>query len=277
MYFTKMQGTGNDYIYINCFEQPFPPNPEELSRKLSDRHFGVGSDGIIFISPSKVANLRMDIYNADGSRAEICGNGLRCVGEYAYERGIVKSTQLLVETLAGTKKVTLDVEDGRVKAVRVNMGAPILKPSQILIKAEGDSVINMPVEVDGEYFHITAVSMGNPHCVIFVDSVDSIKLDKIGPAFENHKLFPKRTNVEFAEVVDDGIKVRVWERGSGETLACGSGAAAVLVAAVLNGRSGRSSKLFLRGGELFAEWDADTNDVFLTGGAEFVFDGKLCQ
>jgi len=274
--FTKMQGTGNDYIYIDCFNQPFPQNPEELSRKLSDRHFGVGSDGIIFISPSKVANLRMDIYNADGSRAEICGNGLRCVGKYAYERGIVKSTQLLVETLAGTRKLTLDVEDGRVKAVRVNMGTPVLKPSEIPVEADGERVVNMPVEVKGKTYHITAVSMGNPHCVIFVNSVDSIELEKIGPALEKHRLFPKRTNVEFAQIVDDGIKVRVWERGAGETLACGTGAAAVLVAAVLNGKSGRRAKLFLRGGELFAEWDADTDEVFLTGGAEFVFEGKIC-
>jgi diaminopimelate epimerase len=274
--FTKMQGTGNDYIYIDCFNQPFPPNPGELSKKLSDRHFGVGSDGIIFISPSKVANLRMDIYNADGSRAEICGNGLRCVGKYAYERGIVKNTQMLVETLAGTRKVTLDVEGGRVKAVRVNMGAPVLKPSLVPVKAERDSVINMPVEVDGKLYYITAVSMGNPHCVIFVDSVDSIELDKIGPALEKHKLFPKRTNVEFAEITDEGIKVRVWERGAGETLACGTGAAAVLAAAVINGKSERRARLFLRGGELLAEWDADTGEVFLTGGAEFVFDGKIC-
>lgn len=276
MNFTKMQGTGNDYIYVNCFDQPFPNNPGELSRKLSDRHFGVGSDGIIFISPSKVANLRMDIYNADGSRAEICGNGLRCVGKYAYERGLSKSKQLLVETMAGTRKMTLDVENECVKTVRVNMGAPVLKPSRIPIRAGGNSVINMPVEVNGQRYYITAVSMGNPHCVIFTDSVDSIELAQVGPTLEKHELFPRRTNVEFAELTDAGIKVRVWERGAGETLACGTGAAAVLAAAVLNGKSGRRAKLFLRGGELLAQWDKSTNAIYLTGGAEFVFDGKIC-
>jgi len=275
MNFTKMQGTGNDYIYVNCFSEPLPRNPSELSRKLSDRHFGVGSDGIIIISPSEVANLKMDIYNADGSRAEICGNGLRCVGKYAYERGIIKSTEVLVETLAGTRKMTLDIENERVKAVRVNMGAPVLEPSRIPVRADGDSVINMPVDVKGYRYYITAVSMGNPHCVIFVDSVDAVELHEIGPELEKHELFPRRTNVEFAELTEAGIKVRVWERGAGETLACGTGASAVLAASVLNGKSGRSTKLILRGGELLAEWDIDTNDIYLTGGAEFVFDGSI--
>jgi len=275
MNFTKMQGTGNDYIYVNCFNEPPPKDPSELSRRLSDRHFGVGSDGIIIISPSEVANLKMDIYNADGSRAEICGNGLRCVGKFAYERGLVKSNELFVETIAGTKKMTLEIENGRVKTIRVNMGAPILEPSRIPVRADVDSVINMPLDVLGEVYCITAVSMGNPHCVIFVDSVDSIELTKVGSALENHKLFPRRTNVEFAEITDSGIKIRVWERGAGETLACGTGASAVLAAAVLNGKSGRRSRIFLRGGELLAEWDINSNDIYLTGGAEFVFDGSI--
>lgn len=276
MKFTKMQGAGNDYIYLNCFEDAPPENPSELSRKLSDRHFGIGSDGMILISPSKVANLKMDVYNADGSRAEVCGNGLRCVGKYAYERGIFKGTELSVETLAGLKRLTLNVEAGVVKSVRVNMGIPILKPSDIPVDAEGENYIGKPIEAGGCVYHATAVSMGNPHCVIFTDSVDNLDLRKIGEEIEYHRLFPRRTNVEFAEMIGTNtIKVRVWERGAGETLACGTGASAVLVAAVLNGKCGRSANIVLRGGELSAQWDEITNEVYLTGGAEFVFDGNI--
>ncbi len=276
MKFTKMQGTGNDYIYINCFDEAPPPNPSELSKRLSDRHFGVGSDGVIIISPSRVANIKMDIYNSDGTRAEICGNGLRCVGKYVYERDIFKSPELSVETLAGLKKLYLNISDGIVTSVRVNMGVPILKPAEIPAIADGDTFINQPLDVNGTIYYATAVSVGNPHCIIFTDSLDTINLAKLGSEIERSPVFPERTNVEFAEVMDDGsIRARVWERGVGETLACGTGASAVLVAAVLSGECGRSAKIVLRGGELFVEWDEQTGEVYMTGGAEFVFDGNI--
>ena len=276
MKFTKMQGTGNDYIYINCFDEAPPQNPAELSIRLSDRHFGVGSDGVIIISPSRVANIKMDIYNSDGTRAEICGNGLRCVGKYVYERDILKSPELSVETLAGLKKLYLNINDGVVTSVRVNMGVPILTPSQIPVDYDGDTFVNKPLDVNGTVYYATAVSVGNPHCVIFTDSLDTINLAKLGSEIEKSSIFPERTNVEFAEVMDDGsIRARVWERGAGETLACGTGASAVLVAAVLSGECGRNAKIVLRGGELLVKWDEQSGEVYMTGGAEFVFDGNI--
>ncbi len=276
MKFTKMQGAGNDYIYINCFEEAPPQNPSELSKKLSDRHFGIGSDGIILILPSEVANLRMKIYNADGTEAQVCGNGLRCAGKFAYEHGICRENELLVETLAGVKKLRLNIEDGAVKSVRVNMGAPSFKPASLPMNVPDEDFINKPIAAAGRIFSITALSMGNPHCVIFAEALDRLDLELYGPAIENHSLFPERVNVEFAEAVAEGVfKVRVWERGSGETLACGSGASAVLAAAYVNGKCGGSAKIILSGGELFVERDEYSGEIYMTGGAEIVFNGVI--
>lgn len=276
MKFTKMQGAGNDYIYINCFEELPPADPSGLSRQLSDRHFGIGSDGIILILPSSIANVKMEIYNADGSRAQTCGNGLRCVGKYAYEHGICTDHELIVETLAGLKKLTLNVENGTVRSVRVNMGAPIFKASDIPVITEEVELIEKPVKAEGRTFLATAVSMGNPHCVIFMDTLDGLDLIRYGAAIENHSIFPDRTNVEFAQIEPGGaINVRVWERGSGETMACGSGASAVFAAAAKTNRCGDSTLIRLRGGELLVQLDKASGEIYLTGGAESVFDGII--
>ncbi len=276
MKFTKMQGAGNDYIYINCFEEAPPLNPSELSKKLSDRHFGIGSDGIILILPSAVANIKMEIYNADGSRARMCGNGIRCVGKFVFERGLYSGSEINVETCAGIKRLTLNVENEKVKSVRVNMGLPSFKPCDIPMNFEGDAFIEMPIEVLGKTFNATALSMGNPHCVIFADTLDGLDLALYGSAIENLSIFPERVNVEFAEILSDGaIKMRVWERGSGETMACGTGACAVLAAAFESGRCGGSARIFLSGGELFVEREESTGEIFMTGGAETVFDGII--
>lgn len=276
MKFTKMQGAGNDYIYINCFEEAPPHNPSELSKKLSDRHFGIGSDGMILILPSSIANLKMEIYNADGSEAKVCGNGLRCVGKYAYEHGIYQGTELLVETLAGLKKLILNIENGVVKSVRVNMGTPDFRTSAIPMDVPDEDFVNKPISAKGRIFPVTALSMGNPHCVIFTEKLEEIDLSFYGEALENHVLFPERINVEFAQVIGSGeIKVRVWERGSGETLACGTGASAVFAAAYINAKCGRIAKIILAGGELIVELDEKSKEIYMTGGAEYVFDGVI--
>ncbi len=276
MKFTKMQGAGNDYIYINCFEEAPPQNPSELSKRLSDRHFGIGSDGIILILPSEVANLKMKIYNADGTEAQVCGNGLRCAGKLAYEHGICKGNELLVETLAGVKKLHLNIENGAVKSVRVNMGVPSFRPASLPMNVADEDFIGKPIAAAGRIFSVTALSMGNPHCVIFTEALDRLDIRLYGPAIENHSLFPERVNVEFAEQVSEGVyKVRVWERGSGETLACGTGASAVLAAAHVNGKCGRTAKIILSGGELLVEWDENSGEIYMTGGAEIVFDGVI--
>lgn len=275
MRFTKMQGIGNDYIYINCFEEKIE-NPSALAVRLSDRHFGVGSDGIILIGPSGTADCKMDMYNADGSRGKMCGNGIRCVGKYAYERGIAKKDFLTVETLSGVKTLKLQVQNGRVRSVEVNMGRPILEASKIPILFSKDRVLDEPVKVGGTDYRITCVSMGNPHCVVFVDDTEKLKLAEIGPLFENHPMFPDRVNTEFTQTLGDGeLKMRVWERGSGETLACGTGACACAAAAALNGFSGRRVKIHLRGGDLDIRWEDKTDEIFLSGPAEFVFDGTV--
>lgn len=276
MKFTKMQGIGNDYIYINCFEEKVE-NPSELSIRLSDRRFGVGGDGIILIKPSKVADAEMDIYNADGSRAMMCGNGIRCVGKYVYERGIARKDVLTIDTQSGVKTLHLEVKDGKVGMIKVNMGAPILKPEEIPVKLDGERVVNRKITLaSGVSADVTCVSMGNPHCVVFADDVDSMNLEEIGPKFEKDPLFPENVNTEFVRFISEKeVQMRVWERGSGETWACGTGACAVAVACALNGKTGRQVLVHLRGGDLSIDWDEITNDVYMSGPAEFVFDGTL--
>lgn len=275
MKFTKMQGLGNDYVYVNCFRENVQ-NPSEVAKFVSDRHFGIGSDGLIMICPSKVADFEMQMYNADGSRGEMCGNGIRCVAKYVYDYGLTDKTSISVETLGGIKYLDLTVEDGKVKLVKVDMGSPRLRPEEIPIIADGDMVLNEPLEVDGITYHMTGVSMGNPHTVIYVDDVDGLDLEKIGPKFENHERFPKRINTEFVRVIDrKTVQMRVWERGSGETLACGTGACAVAVASILNGFTDEEVTVKLVGGDLHIKWDREENKVYMTGPATVVFDGEI--
>ncbi len=275
MKFTKMQGIGNDYVYVNCFQEHIP-DPAALAVKISDRHFGVGSDGLILICPSKIADFQMVMYNADGSQSQMCGNGIRCVGKYVHDKGLTDKTTVTVETLAGVKTLELHLrENGTVAAITVDMGAPILTPKDIPVAGEGDSFIARPLNVSGKTWSVTAVSMGNPHAIVYVEDTGSLDLPAIGPAFECHPAFPERTNTEFLQVIDrHTIKMRVWERGSGETLACGTGACASLVASYLNGKTDRRATLQLLGGDLEIRWDQETGHVFMTGPASFVFDGE---
>lgn len=274
MKFTKMQGLGNDYVYVNCFSEKVP-DPSELAVRISDRHFGVGSDGLILICPSDKADFEMVMYNADGSRGEMCGNGIRCVAKYVYDYGLTDKTSISVETLGGIKYLDLTVEGGKVKLVKVDMGRPILTPSEIPVEADGEQAVDEPIETDGKEYRMTCVSMGNPHAVIFVDEdVKDIPLEMIGPKFENHKRFPNRINTEFARVLDrKTVEMRVWERGSGETLACGTGACAVAVSCILNGMTEDNVTVKLLGGDLQIEWDREKDTVYMTGPAEVVFDG----
>ncbi len=275
MKFTKMQGTGNDYIYINCFEEQVA-DPGALSVRLSDRHFGIGGDGIILIKPSRKADCEMDIYNADGSRGMMCGNGIRCVGKYVYDRGICRKNPLRVDTQSGIKTLWLDVQNGAVQTVRVDMGAPVLKPSDIPTTLPGERAVDVPYTIDGREYRITCVSMGNPHCVVFVDDVEKLDLEKIGPQFEHAPIFPERVNTEFIQVLGpQEARMRVWERGSGETWACGTGACASTVAGALTGKTACDVLMHLRGGDLHVTWDKDANTVFLEGPAAFVFDGTV--
>jgi diaminopimelate epimerase len=271
--FTKMHGIGNDYVYVECFTQPVA-NPAALARRVSPRRTAVGSDGLILICPSTTADCRMEMYNADGSRGEMCGNGIRCVGKYAYEHGLARKDTLSVDTDAGIKTLQLHTAAGRVTAVTVDMGEPLLDGPRIPVAAEG-RVVNAPLDVGGTTYRVTCVSMGNPHCVVFVPAVDDLPVEQIGPRFEHHPFFPQRVNTEFVTVVSrSALRMRVWERGSGETAACGTGACATLVAAVLNGHSDRRATLHLNGGDLQIEWGAD-NHVFMTGPAEEVFSGEI--
>lgn len=275
MKFTKMHGIGNDYVYVNCFEESVK-NPEEVSKFVSDRHFGIGSDGLILISPSAIADFRMNIYNADGSQAEMCGNGIRCVAKYVYDYGLTDKTEISVETLAGIKYLRLQVENGKVANVEVNMGAPILEPKEIPVAVEESPVVNVPVEVKGKIYHMTCVSMGNPHAIIFMNNVKDLDIAAIGPYFENHTVFPKRTNTEFVEVLDrNTVNMRVWERGSDETLACGTGACATTVACILNDKTENEVTVHLLGGDLKIRWDREANQVYMTGPATVVFDGEI--
>lgn len=275
MKFTKMQGLGNDYVYVNCFEEKIE-NPSELAVKVSDRHFGIGSDGLILIRPSEVADFRMTMFNADGSESEMCGNGIRCVGKYVYDYGLTDKTEVSVETLAGIKYLKFLIKDGKVDMVTVNMGEPILKPELVPVVGEGDAVIDSPIEVDGKEYKMTCVSMGNPHSVVFVDDVDSFPLHEVGPLFEHHKAFPRRVNAEFCQVIDrTHAKMRVWERGTGETLACGTGTCATAVACILNGKTEDEVTITLLGGDLIIRWDREKNVIYMTGPARVVFDGEI--
>ncbi|MCD7729876.1 MAG: diaminopimelate epimerase [Oscillospiraceae bacterium] len=276
MKFTKMQGIGNDYIYVNCFKEDVP-NPNQVSVKVSDRHFGIGGDGLVLIMPSDKADFRMRMFNADGSEGMMCGNATRCIGKYVYDNGMTDKTEITLETKSGIKYLRLNAENGKVKTVDVDMGEAVLKPKDIPMKADGDSFISKPITVNGREVNVTAVSMGNPHAVIFTAGVDALDLEKMGPDYEKHPIFPEGVNTEFCEVIDGHtIKMRVWERGSGETWACGTGACATAVAAVLNGFCKRDEEitLKLRGGDLKITYRSD-NHVIMCGAAETVFDGEI--
>jgi len=273
--FTKMHGAGNDYIYFNCLSESIH-NPETLAVRLSDRHFGIGGDGIILICPSDKADAKMRMFNADGSEGKMCGNAIRCVGKYLYDNGIVEKKSLEIETLSGIKKLELNTQGDRVRSVRVDMGKADFSPGSIPVLLDGGAVINRETKIGGKKYFITCVSMGNPHCVIFVENVDAIHIETVGPEFENAPVFPDRVNTEFVRVVDGKtLKMRVWERGSGETFACGTGACASVAAAVANGFCGRDEdiRVILRGGDLTVRYTEET--VFMTGNAEKVFEGVV--
>lgn len=275
MKFTKMQGLGNDYIYVNCLENELP-NPGEVSKFVSDRHFGIGSDGLVLILPSNKADFRMRMFNSDGSEAEMCGNAIRCVGKYVYDNKLTNKTTVSVETLAGIKVLEFTLEKGLVSLVKVDMGEPILKPSEVPVNSDLDLFKSQPVTAAGKEYSVTCVSMGNPHAVTYVQDVANFPLEVVGPQMETHSLFPRRINSEFVEVIDRStLKMRVWERGAGETLACGTGACAVLVASVLNGVSERKAAVKLLGGDLQIEWSEKDNHVYMTGPAVKVFEGEI--
>ena len=274
MKFTKMEGLGNDYVYVNCLEEQIA-DPSKTAIEVSDRHFGIGSDGLILIKPSDKADFFMEMYNADGSQGKMCGNGIRCVGKFVYDYGLTDKTEITVDTLAGIKYLSLNVENKAVKSVRVNMGKPEFTPALIPVKADGDSVIDKEFIFDGNAYRITCVSMGNPHCITYMDDIKNVEIEKIGPVFENDSIFPDRVNTEFVEVIDrDTLSMRVWERGSGETLACGSGASAVAVASILNGLCNDSVTVKLLGGDLKITWDREADVVYMEGPANIVFTGE---
>lgn len=276
MKFTKMHGCGNNYIYVNGFEEHIA-DPNEVARIVSHIRFGIGSDGLVVIHPSEVADFRMAIYNADGSEARMCGNAIRCVGKYVYDRGMTDKTVVTVDTLSGIKTLELNVDsDNKVASVKVNMGAPILKPELIPVKYEGETVIDKPLVVNGEEYKVTCVSMGNPHCVTFVEDTKSLKLEAVGPYFENHEVFPDRVNAEFVQVLDrQTVNMRVWERGSGETWACGTGACACVMACILNGYTDDVVTVRLEGGDLLIEYDRAADTVYMTGPAVTICDGEI--
>ena len=274
MKITKMQGLGNDYIYVYCTEDQIP-DPAALAVRISDRHFGVGSDGLVLILPCREADFRMRMFNADGSESEMCGNATRCIAKYIHDRGLSDKEEISLMTGAGIKILKLKVKDGITQSVRVDMGEPILEAAKIPVLLPEGGTTGAPVEARGRTFRMTCVSMGNPHAVTFVEDADRFDVHGYGAALEIHPLFPRRTNVEFVTVKDrEHLRMRVWERGSGETLACGTGACATLVAAVLNGLCERKAVLELNGGPLTVEWDPETNHVFQEGPAEFVFDAE---
>ncbi|MCD8076193.1 MAG: diaminopimelate epimerase [Lachnospiraceae bacterium] len=303
MRFTKMHGIGNDYVYVNCFQETVE-HPSEVAIRVSDRHFGIGSDGLILIKPSDRADFQMEMYNADGSLGAMCGNGIRCVAKYVYDYGLTEKTQISVETASGIKYLDLTIEQprqdpdcanarGKVSQVRVDMGAPILEPVQIpvdssvfhplsVISSEDDTrmaarpIISREMLVDSKIYAVTCVSMGNPHCIVPIEDVDGLEIEKIGPLFETHPAFPDRVNTEFIKVIDrHTVQMRVWERGSGETLACGTGACAVAVACILNQWTDNEVTVKLRGGDLRITWDREQNTVYMTGPATTVFEGEI--
>lgn len=264
MKFTKMQGTGNDYVYINCFEEKVD-RPEELAVKVSDRHFGIGSDGLILICPSETADCRMVMFNADGSESEMCGNGIRCVGKFVYDHRIVETKEFDVETKAGIKHLKVTDEGGKAVLITVDMGIP---------QVTGD--VPEPIVIDGKPYEFIGISMGNPHAIYYMDEIDGLDLEAMGPAFETHERFPERTNSEFIQVVDRShIRMRVWERGSGETWACGTGATASAVASVLSGRTDETVEVELKGGRLSITWDRESGHVYMTGPAVEVYNGEF--
>jgi diaminopimelate epimerase len=278
MRFTKMQGCGNDYVYVDCLRAAPPANPAALSRAISDRHFGVGSDGLILICPSERADARMRMFNADGSESEMCGNGVRCVAKYLYDHGAVSKPSLTVETGRGVLSLDLEISSNKVQRVRVNMGEPIIEATRIPTTLPGNPPINVLLTAGGHTLPVTCVSMGNPHCVIFVDEITDAQVLGLGPQIENHAAFPRRINVEFVRVNRPGdVTMRVWERGSGETLACGTGACAVAVAGVLAARTERKVVVHLRGGDLELHWSEKDNHVYMTGPAVEVFTGEWLE
>ena len=275
MKFTKMHGCGNDYVYVNCLEEVIEDR-SLTAVKVSDRHFGIGSDGLICIDPSDVADFKMDMYNADGSQGKMCGNGIRCVGKYVYDYGLTDKTCITVETLAGIKELALSVVNHKVESVRVCMGKPDFTSSNIPVVSDKETAVDVNVSIQGRDYTLTCVSMGNPHAVIFVEDVESIDLPQIGPLFENHSIFPERINTEFVQVLENGdLRMRVWERGSGETLACGTGTCAALAAAVVCGKTSRSANVYVKGGVLSIEWSAKDDMIYMTGPAEIVFEGQI--
>lgn len=276
MKFTKMHGCGNDYVYVNCFEEEVE-EPEKTAIQVSDRHFGIGSDGLILILPSEVADFKMGMYNLDGSEGKMCGNGIRCVAKYVYDYGLTDKTNISVETKSGIKYLELSVENGKVATVKVDMGAPITDPKSIPVISEREIVLNEPITIDGTVYEMTCISMGNPHAVVWVEDTKNIPIEKIGPLFEKNERFPEQVNTEFIQILDrKNINMRVWERGSGETLACGTGACASVVACVLNGKTEDEVMVHLLGGDLKITYDRNKNTVFMTGAATVVFDGEIC-
>lgn len=275
MEFTKMQGCGNDYVYVNGFENKID-NPNKLSEIVSDRHFGIGSDGLIVINPSEKADFKMSMYNADGSEGKMCGNGIRCVAKYVYDNKMTHKTTITVETLSGIKTLELNVKNDKVETVKVNMGTPILLPKDVPVVSDKDKVVDEPIVIDDKEYRITCVSMGNPHAITFIENTDDLEIETIGPKFENNPIFPDRVNTEFIQVLDrNTVKMRVWERGSGETFACGTGACATVVACVLNGLTDDKVTVKLLGGDLFIEYNREENTVYMTGPAKVSFTGKI--
>lgn len=277
MKFTKMQGIGNDYVYVNCFEETVQ-DPSAVAKFVSDRHFGIGSDGLILIKPSDTADCEMEMYNLDGSQGAMCGNGIRCVAKFVYDKGIVRKKNLSIDTKSGIKYLSLTVKNGKVSTVEVNMGSPVLLANQIPVVSDTEQVIDHPLDVNGKTYRITAVSMGNPHAIVYMDDLENLDINTLGPQFENHLAFPDRINTEFVKVIDRRtLQMRVWERGSGETLACGTGACAVAVASVLNGLvdEDRPVTVKLLGGDLQIFWNRQEDLVYMTGPAVTVFEGEI--
>lgn len=275
MKFTKMEGLGNDYVYVNCFQEKVE-NPSEVAIRVSDRHFGIGSDGLILIKPSEVADFCMEMYNADGTQSEMCGNGIRCVGKYVYDYGLTTKESISVETLAGIKYLDFQIENDKVAMITVNMGKPELVPEKIPVRSTKDILVKEPIEVCGKTYEMTCVSMGNPHCIVFVDDTKTFPLEEVGPYFEQHEMFPNRVNAEFIQILDrKTVNMRVYERGTGETMACGTGACASTVACILNELTEDEITLHLLGGDLKVRWDRVEDTVYMTGPAKVVFDGEI--
>lgn len=273
--FTKMHGCGNDYVYVNCFEETIK-NPEAFAVKVSDRHFGIGADGLIMICPSDVADFRMAMYNADGSEGKMCGNGVRSIAKYVYDKGLTDKKQISIETKAGIKYLDLFIEDGKVQSVKVDMGEPVLETKDVPVLFDKEKMIGEPVQIGGAAYEMTCVSMGNPHAIVWVEDTSVLNLEKIGPVFEQHAMFPERVNTEFVQIINrKEVNMRVWERGSGETLACGTGACATAVACYLNGKTESEVLVHLLGGDLRIQYDQESNHVFMTGPATIVFDGEI--